>query len=179
MADAMKLLETYSVTNKQAATSQYKWPPENNMPKPNATGKPGSKEVEVQFAQTRKAAISGTNGKTHKHITCLKCKQKGHYANVCPDQQAVQLFQATAHIDDSDDNNIYSHFLFAQISNIVVNQDKKPDAIVGHDLLCPIPNTWILLNSQSSVSIFNDAAFLTDICACSQPLTLHTNGGSI
>ena len=41
-----------------------------------------------------------------------------------------------------------------------------------------IPTTWILLDSQSTVSVFKDRRFLLDIRPSPQPLTVYTNGGT-
>lgn len=41
-----------------------------------------------------------------------------------------------------------------------------------------IPPTWILLDSCSKVSVFNNPIFLHNIRAGSVPLTINTNGGS-
>ena len=157
MADTMKLLETYSATS--IHTSKKPAETKNHSPKV-PIDKAISKQVGVQFAQTSTTIVASSDGKTHNHITCMKCKKKGHYTTACLDKQAVQLLQTT-HKDSND--NIYSHFLFAQHSNILIL----------------IPNTWIFLDSQSSVLIFNNAVLLTNIRPHNQPLTIHTNNGSI
>ena len=40
-----------------------------------------------------------------------------------------------------------------------------------------IPPTWILLDSQSTISIFSNRAFLTNIRDAQTPLILQSNGG--
>jgi hypothetical protein len=40
-----------------------------------------------------------------------------------------------------------------------------------------IPNHYVLLDSDSSVSIFNNAAMLVDIHDVETPLVLESNGG--
>jgi hypothetical protein len=41
-----------------------------------------------------------------------------------------------------------------------------------------IPPSWLLLDSQSTVSVFNNSALLSNICRSSSPLTVYTNGGN-
>jgi hypothetical protein len=48
-------------------------------------------------------------------------------------------------------------------------------AATGHNL---IPPTWILLDSQSTVSVFNNRHLLSDIRTSPQTLRVHTNGGT-
>ena len=37
--------------------------------------------------------VSSTNGATHEDITCYGCQGKGHYRNMCPSSNYVQLVQ--------------------------------------------------------------------------------------
>ena len=100
MANAMKLLETYSATGKKQKDPQKTDQAPTGIKSNNATTK--EETTGIQFAQTGKAAVAGANGKLHETITCLKCKQKGHYASSCPEKQEVQFFQTV--VEDVDDS---------------------------------------------------------------------------
>ncbi len=41
--------------------------------------------------------VAGTDGSLYSHIQCFSCKRKGHCANMCPKDEAVQLFQTDNH----------------------------------------------------------------------------------
>jgi hypothetical protein len=120
----------------------------------------------LTFAQTV-ALVPGTNNITHSHITCHKCHSKGHYACDCPTVTAVQLLQTnedsivpvdTPSIEDAE---VYG-FTFTGVST--------KDGI--------IPDTWILLDSQSTVSIFKNENFLSNIRKSPRNLKVYTNGGT-
>jgi len=92
---------------------------------------------ELTFAQIS-TAVPRIDGALHMHIHCFTCKAKGHYANMCPNNEDVQLFQ-----DGPDDCHPNS-------------QDDAPDFTFTsmRSNHCTIPATWVLLGSQSTVSIF-------------------------
>jgi hypothetical protein len=120
-------------------------------------------------------AIAGADGVTHTHVTCFRCDHKGHYADKCPDSPnatllqteaavAVTLLQAshTETIVATDDANPVSDFTFAQLPS-------------RHEL---IPLSWVLLDSQSTVSVFKPPQFLSNIRRSNSQLKVHTNGGT-
>ena len=108
----------------------------------------------------------GADNITHARVKCFNCQLYGHYADNCPTavlaQERIQMLQAT--VDASAVDNIVneSEFSFAQ-------------AATGHNL---IPRTWILLDSQSTVSVFNNPALLSNIRPSPTVLRVHTNGGT-
>ena len=122
---------------------------------PTTTSTPTS---ERSFVQTGEM-IPGTDGITHNGVHCFKCDRYGHYANLCSGtpapKPAVQLFQHCS-ADPA------SHFTFAQ-----------PTAPSGI-----IPSNWVLLDSQSTVSVFCNANYLSNIRRSPQPLLVYTNGGT-
>ncbi|KAL7572189.1 hypothetical protein ACA910_005537 [Epithemia clementina (nom. ined.)] len=111
----------------------------------------------LTFAQTSQTSSSsnpvpGLRGSIFGHITCYQCHCVGHYANDCPSSSSapsgdVQLCQTT--------NPSASSFSFAQHAS-------SPTLI---------PSEWVLLDSQSTVSIFCNASLLRNIR--SGPTTLH------
>ena len=126
----------------------------------------------LTFAQTEDG-VPGRDGISHPGITCFNCHRRGHYARQCPiasDSPQHQMFQVTG-LD----------FCFP------VNNDAclSDDAAYDHELLFTqhaigrtIPAHWILLDSQSTVSVFRNRLFLRNIRPSARPLKVHTNGGT-
>jgi hypothetical protein len=119
--------------------------------------------------------IAGADGVTHTHVTCFRCEHKGHYANKYPDgpnatllqteaAAAMTLLQASHNkaIIAADNTNPVSDFPFTQLPS-------------RHEL---IPLSWVLLDSQSTVSVFKNPNFLTYIWRSNSQLKIHTNGGT-
>jgi hypothetical protein len=128
----------------------------------------------VSFLQQDGSLIPGTDGETHHDIKCFNCNKKGHYASSCPDTEGVQLLQmANIGIDDGDDT-YESAFSFLNVGH-QPEECLFTQAATGHNL---IPPTWILLDSQSTVSVFKNRHLLSDIWTSPRTLRVHTNGGT-
>jgi hypothetical protein len=132
----------------------------------------------VTFLQ-RAAPIAGRDGIVHANITCYHCDSLGHYASECPDakgvEDGVQMLQLgpTATISTAE-SSYQSAFTFLHLaepsSDFILHQ-----ADSCYDL---IPDTWILLDSQSTVSVFKNRSLLSNIRASCRTLRVHTNGGT-
>lgn len=126
---------------------------------------PAAGELGLTFAQAA-ATVVGANGVTHAGITCYRCNAHGHYADQCPaDTSSVQLLQVSppppASGGGAPPEHAHStHFTFAQ------------------HFLEPIPSSWVLLDSESTVSVFNNPALLRNIRPSDTHVTVHTNGGT-
>jgi hypothetical protein len=122
--------------------------------------------------------VPGTDGATHERIKCYNCQNTGHYAGECPqesrDQQGVQLLQVAQDSSPSTMDETYvSEFTFLQVG-------KMPGDFSFHQSDTRyeiIPSTWILLDSQSTVSVFKNGRLLSNIRASNKKLRVHTNGG--
>lgn len=105
-----------------------------------------------------------------EHITCHKCKKVGHsYANKCPtggpeekkegetEQVSTHILSQSHYISDDDHTN------HVQLTMSSVTLDRAS----------------ILLDSQSSVHVFNNKELLTDVRMhpAGKTLTVYTNGG--
>ena len=100
---------------------------------------------------------AGMEGTTFANITCFKCRRKGHYANRCPGINESGFNALQIHSDSNEDEHI--HFMFTQVN------------------LRNIPDTWVLLDSQSMVSIFRNKELLRGIHKVPDAMTLVTKGG--
>ena len=107
--------------------------------------------------------IAGTDGNSFPFITCFKCRRKGHYANLCPGTDNDVNFNALQVEEENDDKN-QIHFMFTQMTFVQGNNRS-------------IPDTWVLLDSQSTTSIFHNDKLLKDIREVPEIMTLVTNGG--
>ena len=107
----------------------------------------------MTFAQL--TPVPGTNGQLFEKITCNKCHLPGHYANVCPD--IVPVVAASA--PPSTTGTTLVQYVLAQSKSGNIDPD------------------WILLDSQSTISVFRNPALLTNIRTSSAPLRALTNGG--
>jgi hypothetical protein len=108
-------------------------------------------EVGITFRQADEV-IAGADDVTHTHVTCFCCEHKGHYADKCPNGPNVTLLQTEAATnvtllqashteaiaaDDNNANHEVSDFTFTQL----------------HSRSELIPSSWVLLNSQATVSV--------------------------
>ena len=107
-------------------------------------------------------AFTQRSGRDLSTVTCYSCQQTGHYANSpeCPNYKG---------------NNHSAR-----------KEDSVPPGGDGVDALMfsfyqvngPIPKTWILLDSQSTVDIFCNPRILKNIRRTVKGMCIHCNAGS-
>ena len=95
----------------------------------------------------QQALVPGNNGITHEGVQCYNCQSMGHYASNC-------------NIEGSVGTTLVQHaYMMAQSDSARI--DPK----------------WILLDSQSTISVFNNRHMLTNIRKSPHVLRAMTNGG--
>jgi hypothetical protein len=160
ITDAYNLLVSY----KKPSTGHTKNKETNSMTGTNSGTTP---EPVTDVPQTELAFVQ-TNPPLDE-VKCYNCNTMGHYAGSCTapirvrgaaSTTGVQLLQNTDENEgDSDEDGQFCFHL----------DDETPE----------ISRTWILLDSESTVSIFNNKKLLKNIrhCGNEQGLRIYSNGG--
>ena len=155
----------------------------------NKTSNPSDLKEEnaVAFTQTVLKLVPGVDGITHDNIKCYKCDSMGHFASSCSTaetQPATQFFQyAEPEPSSEETDNVpylseYSFMSNGLVENNSYDSSNDEHAVYKKDLRTKqIPSTWILLDSQSTVSVFKSTRFVKNIRTSNRTLRLHTNGG--
>ena len=140
-----------------ALVNLYETPKNEQLQQHNGSHK-GNQQHEATKAEegytfvqnTTKPPIAGTDGRLFEKTLCYNCQSYGHYAGNCnePNAKGTTL--------------VYHGVVMAQT-------DEK--------ICSPINKEWILLDTQSTVSVFNNEQYLTNIRESKGILRAITNGG--
>jgi hypothetical protein len=106
---------------------------------------------------------------TYTWIKCYNCQGQGHcYASVCPVEEEVTMLQVEPPSHEEAIEGAYlSSFTILHLKEHCFHQRSRNI----------IPYTWILLDSQSTVSVFKNRQLLSNIRNSTSPLCVHTNSG--
>jgi hypothetical protein len=118
------------------------------LPITSVVSAPAAATSAATFAQ--QGQVAGANGVLHEGVTCFRCNSLGHYADECPQ-----------HPSRSTTGTTLTQFAYM----LAQSRDSGID-----------PN-WILLDSQSTISVFCNEAMLSNIRPSSHTLRALTNGG--
>jgi hypothetical protein len=107
------------------------------------------------LAQRATTPVAGTDGVTRTTVTCFLCNQAGHMQGECPTGQPPA--------------NIVCGTTLTQYAFVLVQAAREGEHGIDPD--------WILLNSQSTISVFKNPSFLTNILRSTHVLHAITNRG--
>ena len=130
--------------------------PTNSRPRnaaPAATVTTSSEASAMTF--TQRGSVGGADGVTHEGITCYNCQLIGHYATQCPTTESRGTPASTG-------------ATLMQYAVMMAQANTAPGSI---------DPTWILLDSQSTISVFNNSRMLQNIRRSPHVLRAITNGG--
>ena len=149
LADAQGLL-----TNYQVPVNHVRRPPGNISTHHSNRSTPDSGTTFAQAAVP--APVPDSRGRLFDDVCCYNCSSMGHYAGDCPTTPNTTNTQTQA--TDTGTTLLQHAFVLAQHKHQIN------------------PN-WILLDSQSTISVFNNPAMLTNIRDSGRTLRAITNGG--
>jgi hypothetical protein len=144
---AFSMLVNYTAPTNSSRTTR------NSNPTSAAAGTSSEAPSALTFAQ--QGTTPGTNGVTHPDITCYNCNTVGHYASDCPGERVPTNTTLTT----AGTTLVQHAFMLTQTERHGID-----------------PN-WILLDSQSTISVFRNPDMLTNIRKGTHTLRALTNGG--
>ena len=130
-------------------------------------------EGEVYGGQDVALANSGEKKrgpqKDKSHITCHRCRKKGHYASECEEERRKSgEAMLMAGVENGEFDNAPDGLQFYQQESRVASEVGKHGAV---------PPSWILLDNQSTVDVFHNPSLLVNIRESRKHMDIHCNAG--
>ena len=145
---------------------------------------PAIEDGSQNMMMTQHEIVPGLDGLTFQHVKCYGCNKKGHYRTQCPntssDARNTNLLQQNnesnnVEIDDITVPNFTLHNSSSDSSSS--NSSFLQSAILHQRNSTGLPGYFILLDSQSTFSVFKTRKHVKNIKNSSKPLLYNTNGG--
>jgi hypothetical protein len=151
----------------------------------------GEGEIAFVNADGDKGGEKKAKAKNKEHVTCHRCKKKGHYASECDGERmsdkedkkpttekkkqtgTTLLTEGAYDTDFLDDQDEYTHYQFINTESGEMGNEIAMQIESGGKL----PKDWILLDNQSTVDVFCNRKLLTNIREHSKTMDIHCNAG--
>jgi len=108
--------------------------------------------------------VAGTDGRTHRNMTCNECNKKGHHHSSCPDNR------------NNNNNNNDNIQLLMNAELLDFNFLNATMFLLPNEV---IPSTCILLDNQSTINCFKDSFHLRNTRKTNELVTVHCNAGKV
>jgi hypothetical protein len=117
--------------------------------------------------------VALTNAGNKSHITCNRCKEKGHYSNKCPTFPNIPGYNAAvkANADVEGKGRI--------ATTLTTVSEHGTSFNFNTGLSWEMPNTWVLLDNQSTLDVFSNPLLLENIREGVGSMTIHCNAGAV
>jgi hypothetical protein len=152
MTSAYSLLVSYRTPTSSIPQRRFQPTFSPDSPSFSATVQSAPLSSGMTFAQQQTSPVPGSDGVLHPTITCYQCHGSGHYANTCP----VPVLSTAK---SASPGTTLMQYVLAQ---------STADGIHPR---------CVLLDSQSTISVFMNPSMLTNIRTSPHPLRAITNGG--
>lgn len=149
----------------------------------------GDDGITLNTQGRRSAPGKGKNAPDISTITCFKCGEKGHYSPDCPssgDSQSVRsgITQATTGTTPESGTTLLMHgiaegefdheqYQFLQHGEVVTGT-----VLEMHQHNASIPDSWVLLDSQSTIDVFRSKELLHNVRQSPTRMRIHSNAGT-
>jgi hypothetical protein len=154
---AISMVSSYMGTNERKTTNKYE--NKNNEPK-----------TSIGFVQ---------RGKQTSNVTCYNCGKKGHYSNECPKKNSTND-RTTAAASDDERSESPSEQTPTR-ANVFMQAEQERSA--GGIQICNVDSKYrknlknkILLDTESTHTVFSNAKFVTNIREANSKLEMWTEG---